>query len=153
MTSPTKEQEQDVTRVVGLSHPGLSGLPQPAIEADSMKSQIPSPACDAVLAGDHPAWESGGPCATCAFRPGTEAATTQHTVELARLCVEGFRYFGCHEHAGLCRGYVAAMNLRGVPQDEDDRRWSIVAGEAADILQMAIEAGIAADAVDQKFTE
>ena len=106
---------------------------------------VPSPASDAVMAAEHPSDADGGPCATCAFRPSTEANRSAHTVQLARLCVEGFRTFHCHEHPRLCRGYVAALNLRGVPQDEDDRRWSIVAGDAADILQRCIDAAVAAD--------
>lgn len=101
-------------------------------------SVVASPACDAVMSADHPSHEMGGPCATCAFRQGTEANRTEHTVTLARLCVEGYRQFYCHEHPGLCRGYIAAMNLRGTPQDEDDEKWATVAGDAADILAQCI---------------
>lgn len=100
----------------------------------------PSAACDAVMAAVHPSPEAGGPCATCAFRPGTEAHRSPHTVALARLCVEGGRAFSCHEQLQLCRGFIAAINLRGAPRDEDDRRWSVVAGDAADILGTCIEA-------------
>lgn len=106
---------------------------------------IPSAACDAVVAAEHPSPENGGPCATCAFRPGTEANQTAHTVELARLCVEGFRAFHCHERQQLCRGFIAALNLRGVPENDDDRKWAETAGHAADILADAIRVGVEAD--------
>lgn len=106
---------------------------------------VPSAASDAVEAAQHPSPAAGGPCATCAFRPGTEANRTPHTRDLARLCVEGFRNFHCHEHPHLCRGFVAALNLRGVPQDDEDRKWSEVAACAADLLQDAIDVGRQAD--------
>lgn len=99
-----------------------------------LMSSVPSAASDAVIAAVHPSPENGGPCATCAFRPGTEANRTMHTIELARLCVEGLRLFYCHEHPGLCRGYVAAVNLRGVPESEDDKRWAEVSGMVADMF-------------------
>jgi hypothetical protein len=105
----------------------------------------PSPACDAVVAAQHPSPEDGGPCTTCAFRPGTQANQTWRTIELARMCVEGFRLFHCHEQPQLCRGYIAALNLRGAPESEDDRRWSIVAGHAADMLSDCIESARKAD--------
>jgi hypothetical protein len=94
--------------------------------------EVASPAFDAVLAAQHPSPEQGGPCATCAFRPGTEASRSEHTVVLARLCVEGGREFHCHEKAQLCRGWIAAVNLRGVPFDD-------LAGACADWLGDAIE--------------
>lgn len=97
-----------------------------------------SQTCAVVANGDHPSPDAGGPCATCAFRNGTDANKTEHTMELAALCVEGLRPFYCHEQPQLCRGFIAAANLRGVPQDEEDRKWSIVAGDAADILATAI---------------
>ncbi len=106
-----------------------------------------SPACDAVMAAEHPSPEDGGPCATCAFRPGTEANRSAHTVELARLSVEGLRPLYCHEQAQLCRGYVAAVNLRGVPQDDADRRWCEVAGFTADILQRCIASAVLAEEI------
>lgn len=93
---------------------------------------IASPASDAVLAAQHPSPEQGGPCATCAFRPGTEASETEHTAVLARLCVEGGRQFWCHEKTQLCRGWIAAVNLRGVPFNE-------MAGACADYLGDAVE--------------
>ena len=77
--------------------------------------RISSPAVDAVLAATHPSPEAGGPCATCAFRNGTEANLTEHTQILVRACVEGMRLFHCHEKAGLCKGYIAAANRRGAP--------------------------------------
>jgi hypothetical protein len=112
-----------------------------------MFNEVPSAAADAVMTAEHPRHDEGGPCDECAFRSGTEANRTEHTVTLARLCVEGFRPFYCHVHPGLCRGYVAALNLRGVPEDEDDRRWCEVARMAADVLGECIESARAADAV------
>jgi hypothetical protein len=95
---------------------------------------VESPACDIVMAAEHPAWKDGGPCHDCAFRAGTEANRAEYTVALARFCVEGFREFDCHINPGLCRGFIAALNLRGVPQTEDDRRHADACGAAADLL-------------------
>lgn len=97
-----------------------------------------SEAAEIVMAAQHPTPEDGGPCETCAFRPGTEANLTGHTRELAELSVEGLRPFYCHERMQLCRGYVAAANLRGVPENEDDRRHVEACGLAADVLWDAI---------------
>lgn len=110
-----------------------------------MRSGVPSPACDVVMAAEHPSPECGGPCATCAFRSGTQANTAWHTVELARLCVEGLVPFYCHEQPQMCRGFVAAANLRGVPESEDDKRWAAVNAIAADMMATAIEHAKAAD--------
>lgn len=104
-----------------------------------------SPAADAVLAAHHPSPEDGGPCATCAFRTGTEASQTPHTQELARLCVEGLTPFYCHERPRLCRGWIAAVNLNGVADDEDSRRRREVCSYAAEILAAAIERAAQAD--------
>lgn len=101
---------------------------------------FPSAACDLVMLAVHPSPEDGGPCATCAFRPGTEANRSPHTVELARLCVEGLEPFDCHEQPQLCRGFIAAANVRGIPEDDDDRRWQQMARHAADILGRCIDA-------------
>lgn len=109
------------------------------------RQEVTSEACDLVLAANHPSPEDGGPCVTCAFRPDTEANRTPHTWTLARLCVEGAREFRCHEKPQLCRGFVAAINVRGLPETEDEARWVQVSGMAADILQRAIEAGIMAE--------
>lgn len=114
---------------------------------------VPSAACDAVMSSEHPTPERGGPCATCAFRPGTEANATASTVELARLCVEGMRLFHCHEKTQLCRGFVAAVNLRGVPSDEDDQKWAEVAGFAADVLGDAIDDAKASERVIRQARE
>jgi len=108
-------------------------------------SGVPSSACDIVMSAEHPPHEQGGPCSECAFRAGTEANRTPHTVELARLCVEGFRRFDCHVHRHLCRGYVAAANIRGVPETDDDKKWAIIAGDAADILSECIHRASADD--------
>ena len=101
---------------------------------------LPSAAFDAVSAAEHPSPERGGPCATCAFRHGTEASQSAHTTELARACVEGLVSFHCHEHPQLCRGFVAAVNLRGAALSEDERRWQEVCAIAADVLGACIEA-------------
>lgn len=108
-------------------------------------SLVPSPACDAVLAAEHPSPDSGGPCLTCAFRPGTQANRTEHTMALARACVEGLEPFFCHEQPQVCRGFIAAANLRGAPQDDDDRRWMDANRAVADLLSRAIAHGKAAD--------
>lgn len=106
---------------------------------------VPSAASDTMIAADHPSAADGGPCETCAFRRGTEANRTAHTMELARLCVEGIVPFHCHEQPQLCRGFVAAVNLRGAPVDEEDRRWKEVAAFAADLLGACIDAAKAED--------
>ena len=80
-----------------------------------------SEAVETVIAAEHPSPEAGGPCHGCAFRPGTEANRDDVTQLMIRLCVEGFRTFDCHMKPGLCRGYVAAANLRGVPKRGDRR--------------------------------
>lgn len=102
----------------------------------------PSPAFDAVVAAPHPEPENGGPCATCAFRPGTEANLTPWTVTLARLCVEGIEPFDCHEHPRACRGWIAAVNLRqaagDVSADEASQQYRTVMRDAADILSKCI---------------
>lgn len=126
----------------------LAGSTAPTVSATrhtEFDGLFPSDASDLVMAGDHPPHEAGGPCATCAFRAGSEANRTEHTVMLARLCVEGFRPFHCHEHPHACRGWIAAINLRGAPETEEERRWSIVAGDAADVLGVCIDRAKAED--------
>lgn len=82
-----------------------------------------SQAFDLVVEDDHkPSDDAGGPCATCAFRKGTEANRTSHTVELAKFCVEGISPFDCHEHKRLCRGWIAAVNLKAQVGDMDDKK-------------------------------
>lgn len=98
-----------------------------------------------MIAGSHPSHSRGGPCSGCAFRDGTEANRTAHTIQLARLCVEGLRPFQCHEHPHVCRGWVAAVNLNGAPETEDQQKWAMVAGFAADVLADAVAAGVEAD--------
>ena len=104
-----------------------------------------SPATDAVMAAEHPSPEHGGPCATCAFRPGTEANQTAHTIWLVKACVEGGRPFHCHEKPQLCRGFVAAVNLRGAPKTKADQRHAEASAAMADVLAMAIAVGADAD--------
>lgn len=106
---------------------------------------VSSPACDLVMSREHPPYSAGGPCHDCAFREGTEANASQHTVMMARLCVEGFRQFDCHVHPGICRGFVAALNVRGVPETEEERRWQEVTGAAADLLAECVAAAKAED--------
>jgi hypothetical protein len=105
-----------------------------------MRTGPTSAACDLVVAASHPDPSAGGPCLTCAFRPDTEAHRSEYTWTLARLCVEGGRPFHCHEQPQLCRGFIAAINVRGVPQTEEERRWSEMAGCAADLLGDCIQA-------------
>lgn len=109
-----------------------------------------SKALDEVMAAQHPSPQEGGPCATCAFRPGTEANQTEHTTALVRLCVEGMRLFHCHEKKQLCRGYLAAANLRGVPAPEESDKVKI-AGFLADQFSSAISR--ARDSSDAKQSE
>lgn len=113
-----------------------------------------SPACALVIAAPHPSPENGGPCATCAFRPNTEPNLSPHTMMLAALCVEGFREFHCHEdRSQLCRGFVAALNVRG-ELDDDERERADALGEAADILgDFIADAAAAQDRVRREATE
>jgi len=104
-----------------------------------------STASDAVMSADHPCHEDGGPCHDCAFRPGSEANKSRHTVTLARLCVEGMTQFDCHVHAGMCRGWIAAMNLNGEPDTDLGRAKCEGAAIMAEILTDAIQAGVEAD--------
>ena len=127
--------EQTPARVDTMGDP--SDIPA-APTGDPTRSGVPSPASDLVLAVEHPSHDEGGPCSTCAFRMGTEANQSIHTMQLARMCVEGGRPFYCHEHPGLCRGFVAALNLAGVPQTDDERKWREVNAFAADVLSQCI---------------
>ncbi len=116
------------------------------VQSDALELlDLPSLAFDAVCAASHPSPEDGGPCATCAFRSGTQASESRHTVILAKLCVEGLTPFQCHEQPQLCRGFIAACNLRGPSQDEDHRRHTEAARLAADLLGAAIDSAVDAD--------
>lgn len=108
-------------------------------------TDIESPASDAVLAASHPSPECGGPCATCAFRPGTEANRSRHTLALARLCVEGITEFKCHEQTQLCRGWIAAVNLRGFPKTDADILHAKKSAMCAEFLAESIETAVKAD--------
>lgn len=112
---------------------------------------VPSEATDLVVAAmpSAPSPEAGGPCATCAFRSGTEAHQADYTYALARLCVEGGVPFYCHEQEQLCRGFIAAVNVRGVPANEDERRWAEVARMGADVLGRCIDAAKAAESLQE----
>jgi len=93
-----------------------------------------SEAVEAGIAHKHPSPENGGPCHGCAFRKGTEANRDDVTQTMIRLCVEGMRTFDCHMTPGLCRGYIAAANLRGVPTTAKDKKRADVCGTAADLI-------------------
>lgn len=45
---------------------------------------------------------------------------------LATLCIGGLDPFYCHEKTQICRGWIAAVNLRGVPENKAEvaRRWA-----------------------------
>lgn len=110
-----------------------------------MLGEVESQAFDLVSRAEHPSPECGGPCATCAFRLGTQANLSEHTVALAKLCVEGISPFSCHEKPQLCRGWIAAVNVlefEGLPQDEDSKRHREVMAHAADMLSMCISAAV-----------
>lgn len=104
-----------------------------------------SAAFDAVSAAQHPDPADGGPCATCAFRSGSEASRTDYTVALAVSCVEGLVPFHCHEKDQLCRGWIAAVNLNGPPTTREQRRHQKAAAMVADAIGQAIEVGKAAE--------
>jgi hypothetical protein len=122
-------------------------MPQRCYEVNTpmLSDGFRSPASDIVMAAEHPPYEDGGPCHDCAFRRGTEAHGTAHTVALAQLCVEGLTPFYCHVRPGLCRGFIAAANLRGVPTTEEERRHAEVSRECADLLADLIGMARAAD--------
>lgn len=42
-------------------------------------------------------------CATCAFRPGTEASKSANTLLKAQLCALTGELFLCHEHNATAR--------------------------------------------------
>jgi hypothetical protein len=52
-------------------------------------------------------------CATCAFRPGTEAANSPLTPVKARLCIKTCTPFLCHESPidAMCAGAADAMTV------------------------------------------
>lgn len=107
-----------------------------------------------IATAAHPSPAEGGPCATCAFRQGTEANGSEHTTMLAMLCVEGVSPFRCHEQPHLCRGWIAAVNLLaadgGLPDDEASRRHRYVCAMASDVLGAAITNAADADRAAQK---
>lgn len=106
---------------------------------------VPSAAADAVIEAVHPSHDDGGPCDGCAFRLGTEANASVHTMQLARMCVEGITPFQCHEHQHVCRGWMAAVNLLGAPESEHERRWMQVNAMGAELWAQAIAFGVEAD--------
>jgi hypothetical protein len=68
-------------------------------------------------------------CATCAFRPGTEASRTETTVLMARLCLMSGETFECHERTAPCAGFLYALNAR-----QPEPEWcQAVAGELLDL--------------------
>lgn len=104
-----------------------------------MTQATDSPSVEAVIAAEHPAPDRGGPCSGCAFRKGTEANRDEVTQTMIRLCVEGMRTFDCHMRPGLCKGYIAAANLRGVPTTKRDRVKADIYGTAADFIAGMID--------------
>ena len=101
-----------------------------------------SGAFQAVLHADHPSPENGGPCATCAFRIGTEANRSEHTTALAALCVEGLREFRCHEKPQLCRGWIAAVNAKHAAGEYADKKHLEASRFCADFLSDAIDRAV-----------
>ena len=114
-----------------------------------MSTEMYSPAMEAVIDAEKPAPDAGGPCATCAFRAGTEANRTMHTMLLAALCVEGVTPFDCHEHPRVCRGWTAAVNLKAqageVSDDPEAVKYRQAMCDGADIIAMCIAAAKAED--------
>lgn len=113
--------------------------PSERASESAQRGDVSSKACDIVIAAEHPSPENGGPCHGCAFRRGTVANRDEITQTMIRMCVEGFRTFDCHMKPGLCRGYVAAANLRGVPATAKESAKADVWGLAADMLSDEIE--------------
>lgn len=105
---------------------------------------LDSPAFHEVVSRDiKPSFYDGGPCETCAFRAGTEANRSAHTVALAQLCVEGLTPFHCHERPAFCRGWIAAVNLkheieRDAPNTFESRMRVEAMRMAADVLSRVI---------------
>jgi hypothetical protein len=64
---------------------------------------------------------------------------------LVVACVEGLVPFYCHEKDQLCRGFVAASNLRGAPKNRADKRHAKAAAIVAEVIAQAIAFGKAAD--------
>ena len=64
-------------------------------------------------------------CATCAYRPGTEASRDETTLLTARLCAIAGEPFFCHEEQvshgeerqEVCAGFLAAVEAQG-PEPE-----------------------------------
>lgn len=109
---------------------------------------LESPAFDAICAADHPSPSNGGPCATCAFRPGTEANATEHTVALAKMCVEGLERFDCHEYNRMCRGWLAAVNLRAQDDVKSPEAREYIEAHRAMAGMLANAIGLAKEAED-----
>lgn len=67
----------------------------------------------AALVADHPPLQRK--CSGCAYRPGTDAATSPATVTQREICDRAGHPFWCHMHkdsmgmpARLCAGWVSA---------------------------------------------
>lgn len=56
-------------------------------------------------------------CATCALRPGTEAASYLPTQTHVKLCILSGEQFDCHEREGACAGWRRAVQ-QAKPQPE-----------------------------------
>lgn len=78
-------------------------------------------------------------CATCAFRPGTEASRSELTLVKAQLCLISGTVFHCHEAPGWepCAGYLAAL-----PAHQNEPEWrQDFALEMLDLIEEAERAG------------
>jgi hypothetical protein len=65
-------------------------------------------------------------CATCAYRPGTEASKCERTLVKAKLCLISGELFLCHEdpaRIAICRGWhdAFAARLRAGKLEEDPK--------------------------------
>lgn len=94
------------------------------------------------------------PCATCAFRQGTEANKDQITQLKVQLCLGSGTPFLCHEPQGeghMCGGFANALEAavkRGDYKDEDDWRRSFMRAcldEIGEFEQCANYAGVSDD--------
>lgn len=64
-------------------------------------------------------------CATCAFRPGTDAAKSRSTQLKAKLCIESGEEFLCHESPlpAWCAGVADALESRFEAGKEIEGGW------------------------------
>jgi hypothetical protein len=78
-----------------------------------------------------------GRCATCAFRPGTDANGSAATTMAAVKCILEQTPFECHERPGkLCAGFAALLDVTAEPIEAP---WEHVCG-ASDMERGGIPA-------------